>query len=159
MTIVIVIASCVAGIAIIWTLIRKWKFRPSAQFEDRMQPIDWQPAGPDDGPNLHRAASTASHGSFHSGSGQGDDLGVGSNLDHDFTAGPAHLAPVGGYADLARGSSPQPYRGPSPGPQMQEALVRGSSLTRPTYDQYGPPLHHQGAYANDGYGGMTGTTY
>jgi len=58
--------------------------------------------------------------------------------DHDFTAGPTTLAPVGGYADLARGPSPQP--------QMQEALTRGPSLTRPQYDQYGVPLHHQGGY-------------
>lgn len=82
------------------------------------------------------------------------DHGYGSTMDHvrspsplappehDFTAGPANLAPVGGYADLARGPSPQP--------QMQEALARGPSLTRPQYDQYGVPLHHQGG------GGYTG---
>ena len=95
-----------------------------------MNPIDWQPATADDGiPGLQRNASTASHGSFHS-SGHSDEnfagrgMGYGtSNLqpipDHDFTAGSTNLAPVGGYADLARG--------PSPGPQMTE-LSRGPSV-------------------------------
>lgn len=58
--------------------------------------------------------------------------------EHDFTAG-ASLAPVGGYADLARGPSPQP--------SMSE-LSRGPSMGS-RYDQYGVPLHHQGG---GGYG-------
>ena len=45
--------------------------------------------------------------------------------DHDFTAGPA--APVGGYADLAHGPSPQP--------PMQEALQHGPSINR-IYENY-----------------------
>ena len=60
------------------------------------------------------------------------DSGAGYNArnlspipDHDFTAGPA--APVGGYADLARGPSPQP--------PMQEALQRGPSINR-AYENY-----------------------
>lgn len=122
-----------------------------------MKPIDWQPTVEDDSglPAHRRAPSNAS--SFHSGSGH-DNLGggYGSTIDHarspsplppipdhDFTAGPTHLAPVGGYADLARGSSPQPV--------MQEPLARGPSLSRPQYDQYGVPLHHQGGYAQDTY--------
>jgi len=118
-----------------------------------MRPIDWQPTISEDGIHgHHRAGSSAS--SFHSGSGH-DGLGdgYGSTIDHgrspsplppipdhDFTAGPTNLAPVGGYADLARGPSPQP--------QMQEALSRGPSLTRPQYDQYGVPLHHQSGYGS-----------
>ena len=62
------------------------------------------------------------------------DSGVGYNAarnltpipDHDFTAGPA--VPVGGYADLARGPSPQPQ-------MMQEALQRGPSVNR-GYENY-----------------------
>jgi hypothetical protein len=63
--------------------------------------------------------------------------------DHDFTAGPAQLAPIGGYADLARGPSPQP--------QMQQ-LARGPSMHVPQYDQYhhGLPTHHTG-YSQDAY--------
>lgn len=167
-TILIVIASSVGGVAILWTIIRKWKFKASSQFEDRMRPIDWQPTtGEDDHiPGVSRKTSNAS--SFHSGAGH-DGMGGGyatssdhshrgpSPLppmpEHDFPAGPssfappaggyADLAPVGGYADLNRGMTPQP--------QMQE-LARGPSMVRPQYDQYGVPLHHQGAYgAQDAY--------
>jgi len=158
LTVLIVIASCIGGIAVIWTIIRKWKFRPSSQFEDRMQPIDWQPtSNPDDGiVPAHRRLSNAS--SFHSGSGHIDGAGLGGGYgatsdhsnglaplpDHDFTPGPATLAPVGGYADLARGPSSQP--------QMQQALSRGPSATRPNFSV---PIHHQAAYgAQDPYGGV-----
>ena len=148
MTILIVIAASVGAAVIVWTIIRKWKFRPSSDFEGRMQPIDWQPGGSneDTGRPVQRRLSRAS--SFHSGSGSGhadDQMGGSAGgygtpalnpiPDHDFTAGPAHLAPVGGYADLARGPSPQPM--------MQESLGRAPSINRPIqYDQYGVPLHH-----------------
>jgi len=116
-----------------------------------MQPIDWQPTGPEESvPGLHRAASTHSHASFYSGGHESDHnssqhhgnntrQGAASLPDHDFTAGPSHLAPGGGYADLARGPSPQPQTS-----QMHEA-------------QYGVPLHHQGVY--DSYGTVNGQRY
>lgn len=147
MTVLIVIAASVGAAIIMWTIIRKWKFRPSSDFEGRMQPIDWQPGGSNEDasfPTQHRPLSRAS--SFHSGSSPADDqmrgpiAGHGTSAfnpipDHDFTAGPTHLAPVGGYADLARGPSPQPM--------MQEPLERAPSINRPLqYDQYGVPLHH-----------------
>lgn len=116
-----------------------------------MQPIDWQPTNDqDDGlPRHRREGSGASHGSFHSGTGHIENSGYGATSenghgsplnpipDHDFTAGATGLAPVGGYADLQRGPSPQP--------QMGE-LARGPSVARPSYDTYGMPLHHQGGY-------------
>jgi len=149
MTALIVIAASVGAAVIGWTIIRKWKFRPSSDFEGRMQPIDWQPGGSNedaDLPSQHRPLSRAS--SFHSGSGNAhvDDQmrgpvgGYGAPAlspipDHDFTAGPVHLAPVGGYADLARRPSLQPM--------MQESLAPAPSINRPVqYDQYGVPLHH-----------------
>lgn len=145
--VLIVIATSVGGSIIIWTIIRKWKFGKSSSFDGRMQPIDWQPSNDIDDnsgiPGLNRRNSTAS--SFHSGSGH---AGIGATTlspipDHDFTAGPANLAPVGGYADLARGPSPQP---------MMQELARGPSVNARQYqsDQYGVPLHH-GAYATHGY--------
>ncbi|KAG2154676.1 hypothetical protein DEU56DRAFT_769717 [Suillus clintonianus] len=142
--VLIVIATSVGGSIIIWTIIRKWKFGKSSSFDDRMQPIDWQPPSNNDDdnggiPGLNRRNSNAS--SFHSGSGH---AGIGATVlnpipDHDFTAGPANLAPVGGYADLARGPSPQP---------MMQELARGPSFNSHQYqsDQYGVPLHH-GGYA------------
>ena len=94
-----------------------------------MQPIDWQPTGADDSglPTHRRANSGASNRSFQSsGHGHGNGTGYGATggrgldalPDHDFTAGATTLAPVGGYADLQRGPSPQPTmaelnRGPS----------------------------------------------
>ena len=150
LTIIIVLAASVGGCAIIWTIIRKWKFRPSAQFEDRLEPINWQPTEHDSGlPTHRRVPSTTS--SFHSAGHDSTGLarsnsGAAYNPprsltplpDHDFTAGPAILAPVGGYADLARGPSPQP--------QMQEALQRGPSVNR-GYETYpGPALHPGGGY-------------
>lgn len=112
-----------------------------------MQPINWQPGNDEDGgiPGLNRRNSNAS--SFHSGHGQGHGgagtAGLSPIPDHDFTAGPANLAAVGGYADLARGPSPQP---------MMQELARGPSFNARQYqsDQYGVPLHH-GGYATHGY--------
>ncbi|KAL5495013.1 hypothetical protein ACEPAI_475 [Sanghuangporus weigelae] len=130
-TVLAVIGGSIAAVAIIWTIIRKWKFRPSAGFEDRMQPIDWSPEATQapSGYGLNRSVSNASHGSFHSGSDHGGLAGprpynpngglVPDVPAHDFTAGPAHLG--GGYADL--------QRGPSPGPQMS-SVARGPSFNR-----------------------------
>ena len=76
------------------------------------------------------------------GGGYGSDHGHGTTglqpiPDHDFTAGATLGAPVGGYADLARG--------PSPGPQMGQ-LNRGPSVNR-GFDGYGNP---QAAYDYNG---------
>ncbi|KAK7064359.1 hypothetical protein R3P38DRAFT_2824036 [Favolaschia claudopus] len=139
-TVIIAIAASVGGVAILWTVFRKWKLGHSKKFDERMAPIDWQPTN-DDGivPAHRRSPSRAS--SFTS-SAHGHGAGYSDRLDHDFTAAASHLAPVGGYADLARGPSPQP--------QMQEAydsqgLTRGPSTTRPGYDA-GLPLHHQAGH-------------
>ncbi|KAG5220126.1 Kinase protein [Salix suchowensis] len=150
LTVIIVVASSIAGIAIIWTIFRKWKLARSSRFDERLQPIDWQPTNPDEGiiPAHRRVTSDTSFqsGSNHHGdnlAGRGvaagygatSDHGHGSASDHDF--GSAHLAPVGGYADLARGPSPQP--------QMQQ-LAHGPSMNGPNYN-VGVPLHHQTGYA------------
>lgn len=71
----------------------------------------------------------------NSGGAHNATRGLSPLPDHDFTAGPATLAPGGGYADLARGPSPQP--------QMQEALQRGPSFNH-GYDDYVAPAHYQG---------------
>jgi hypothetical protein len=150
LTVLIVVASSVAAITILWTVFRKWKFGRSAKFDERMNPINWQPTGADDEaiPGSHRRLSGASFqsGSAHghpnsAGTGHGSDHGHGYTNhgtygipDHDFTAGASHLAPVGGYADLTRGPSPQP--------QMHQT---GHSTTYGHYDA-NVPLHHQTGY-------------
>jgi len=158
LTAIIAVAGSLAGVAILWTVFRKWKLARSSKFDERLQPINWQPTNPVDGdiPGVHRRLSGAS--SFRSGSGHPNSArGYGTSdhghdspssyaiPDHDFTAVPATLAPVGGYADLARGPSPQP-------PMNQ--MSHGSALTHHhhAYD-VGVPLHHQTGYATqDGYG-------
>ncbi|KDQ14424.1 hypothetical protein BOTBODRAFT_44560 [Botryobasidium botryosum FD-172 SS1] len=66
----IAVASSVGAATLIWTGIRKWKLKPSSRFEDRMNPIDWQPTADDHAgaaPGAHRRnGSTGSHGSFGS---------------------------------------------------------------------------------------------
>jgi hypothetical protein len=134
-TTIIIIAAIGGGIAliaIVWTVIRKWKFRPSDEFEDRLNPINWDPSSnslsdsgimterPQPGGGLYRSNSRGSNRSFHSADAASqhhqqqyqqysDNNSLIPDLpNHDFTAG----APGGGqqrvYADL--------YRGPSPGP-------------------------------------------
>ncbi|KAJ6604491.1 hypothetical protein DFH09DRAFT_1300705 [Mycena vulgaris] len=148
--VLIVVAASVGGVFILWTIFRKWKLGHSSKFNERMAPIDWQPTN-DEGivPAHRRANSRAS--SFHSSTTHDNAAGHGAGaLEHDFSAPPANLAPGGGYADLARGSSPQPQmqealgRGPSMNRAYNNGLARGPSTTRP-YDN-GVPLHHQAGY-------------
>lgn len=136
-TVIVAVAASIGAIILIWTGIRKWKFRPSKDFNDRMQAIDWEPTsheGAESGvPGHRRVASVAS--SFRSGenaTGYGGSRHGHNSLsplpEHDFTAGPTPMgAPVGTYADLARGPSPQP----------SEMVQRGGSLNRGPYEGYG----------------------
>jgi hypothetical protein len=148
-TALIAIAASVGGIAILWTIFRKWKLSSSKEFDRRLNPItDWQPTNGEDDviPTLRRAPSSSS--SFHSGGGSshghsssrgagfGNERGL-APPDHDFTAGANNSAPIGGYADLARSSSPNP--------PMQQTLGRGPSFNH-GYD-LGVPLHHQTGYS------------
>ncbi|KAG7450684.1 uncharacterized protein BT62DRAFT_927957 [Guyanagaster necrorhizus] len=160
-TALIVVASSVGGIVILWTIFRKWKLGRSSEFDKRMQPIDWQPTTGDDGGIIGHHRATSDTSSFHSGLNHSNSLSgrsygatsesghghgsaemsgeLGPLPQHDFTAAASNLAPVGGYADLARGPSPQP--------EMQEPLARGPSMTRPVYD-VSVPLHHQMGYSS-----------
>jgi len=143
-TALIAVAASVGGIAILWTIFRKWKLSSSKEFDRRLNPItDWQPTnGDDDGPALRRSPSSSS--SFHSGGGSANGHAGIAPLDHDFTAGAGNSAPVGGYADLARASSPNA--------PMQQALGRGPSFNH-GYN-VGVPLHHQTSYGTyDAYAG------
>jgi len=108
-----------------------------------MQPIDWQPTldtNDDPIPGHRRRGSGSSNRSYNSGSDHGIQQQPAAGLvpdvpNHDFTAAGSGLAPMAGYADLARGPSPQP--------QMQE-LARGPSMNR------GYPAYPQASYENYG---------
>jgi len=74
---------------------------------------------------------------------------------HDFTAGPMNVAPVGGYADLARGAPPQPMA------MDHSSLMRGPSYNRGPYEAaYGATggnanaasaYDYNGQYSRNGY--------
>jgi len=119
LTVIIVVAASVGGVAIIWTIFRKWKLRGSDKFDKRLQPADWQPERDDDNVPGLRRMNSGNGGSVHGhGSAHGSNQGLGPLPDHDFTA----AAPVGGYADLARG--------PTYNPQMQQSTHHGPSFGR-----------------------------
>jgi len=147
-----VIGACVGGAVVIWTVIRKWKFAPSDEFGDRLNPIDWRPESDKDmagsekfGNNLdgtgvghRRQGSRGSNRSFVSAdahSMRNTPTPAPGNMipdlpAHDFTAGTnggygnGGLAPVGGYADLRRGPSPTPSM------TMGDGYYRGYGATQ-----------------------------
>lgn len=157
MTALIAVAASVGAVVILWTIFRKWKLGRSAKFDERLNPIVWQSTSHEDGviPGAHRRLSGSS---FHSANAHGNSAGLGygssdhghgsdatpspySLPSHDFTAGPATLAPIGGYADLARGPSPQP---------SMHQMGHDPRLADPRYD-VGVPLHHQAYVSQGGY--------
>ncbi|KAH7106776.1 hypothetical protein BKA62DRAFT_216268 [Auriculariales sp. MPI-PUGE-AT-0066] len=113
----IVAASVLAGLLIIWTAVRRWKLRSSRSFQARLAPIDWQPDSDKDHtgagglappPPMTEVSDKASirHNMF-APDGQQQSL---APPPHDFTAVP------GGYS---RSGSPMPNsygRTPSPAP-------------------------------------------
>jgi hypothetical protein len=107
--ILVVVGSCIVGAGLIWTIVRKWKFRPSRDFEGRLAPIDWHPSRPSND-MTERQRRGQSIGSQLSGVPSSDHASIRRNVfapdapslapdfppAHDFTAG------------YARGPSPQP---------------------------------------------------
>lgn len=120
-----VAGGCIAAAAAIWTIIRKWKFSPSRHFEDRLEPINWEPtqasgiAAHDPtaaalGRSASRTGTNNRPGSYISdgdhntnmSSVHHDQISMAPDFPpaHDFTAGPAGA----GYVDMHRGPSPAP---------------------------------------------------
>ncbi|EJD45785.1 hypothetical protein AURDEDRAFT_114064 [Auricularia subglabra TFB-10046 SS5] len=114
-TILIVVGSTIGGLALIWTLVRKWKFRASRSFQDRLAPIDWQPTKKEDSlapPMLENDNASIRRNMFAP-----DDAPALAPPPHDFTAVP------GGYRTAS--PMPNPYGRASPAPPM--ALYRAPS--------------------------------
>ncbi|KAH9486592.1 hypothetical protein JR316_0000657 [Psilocybe cubensis] len=139
LTVLIAVAASVGGIAILWTIFRKWKLSSSKKFDQRLNPIDWQPTtGDDDIISRHRRSPSGAS-SLRSGSGHGHNNSAGRGaagfapLEHDFTAGPATTAPVGGYADLSRGGSPNMSENISRGPSFNRGYNHAGYGTNETY--------------------------
>lgn len=142
LTVIIAIAASVGGVFILWTIFRKWKLSRSKEFDRRLNPIDWQPTTGDDeehipGQNRPRPTSPTSstgHGQNSPGLTRTPSSQGHSNPFDDFDSPVQSSAPVGGYADLARGTKPA---------QMQERLQYGEAYNQGTTPV---PLHHQGGY-------------
>jgi hypothetical protein len=121
----IVTGSVIVAGAAIWTIIRKWKFSPSRHFEDRLEPINWEPTQSSGLPHDPTAAALARGNSQNSRRPSMESSVNGKNMTsvnhdsvtmapdfppaHDFTAGASNGGGLGpNYVDM--------YRGPSPGP-------------------------------------------
>jgi hypothetical protein len=140
----IVTGACIAAGAAIWTIIRKWKFSPSRHFEDRLEPINWEPkqtsgiehdpttaalarAGSQNGTRPSSYMSGDEHGSVRNMSNtQHDAISMAPDFPppHDFTAGAAGA----GYVDM--------HRGPSPAPGQYGGAYGGHYETPNPYDAY-----------------------
>jgi hypothetical protein len=141
----IVTGSCIAAGAAIWTIIRKWKFSPSRHFEDRLEPINWEPtqgSGLNHDPTVAALARAGSRNGTrpssymseeHDGSVQNmssvhpEPISMAPDFPpaHDFTAG---AAGTGGYVDM--------HRGPSPAPGQYNSAYGGQYETPNPYDAY-----------------------
>ncbi|GAA6062221.1 hypothetical protein JCM10212_006456 [Sporobolomyces blumeae] len=129
---IIVVASCVAGIAAIWTIIRKTKFSPSRRFEAKLEPIDFVPEVPEYG---HHSATAAG-----GGGGGGGGAGVMRERSQSSLSG-AYLN--GGYEpSLARSDSKGSVRGLGPSDSNSHLNVGTIPYQGPGYVQapyYGAP--------------------
>lgn len=111
------IGGSVALIALLWTVFRKWKLRPTDNFEERLNPIDWNPTSSDPvmAQRERKRASIGSNRSFGSADAHSTRGFINDIPNHDFTAGPRvpnSLAPGGGngmYPEMTRGPSRGPY--------------------------------------------------
>jgi len=113
----ITVAVLVGGAAL-FTIIRKWKFSPSRHFEDRLEPITWEPTRDTGLPptgvargnslNSHQGSDNQSiRNMVTTGGAQPASMAPDFPPAHDFTAVPNANA---GYNDLYRGPSPAPYQ-------------------------------------------------
>ena len=114
-TILIIVGSVIGGLALIWTLVRKWKFRASRSFQDRLAPIDWQPTKKED--SLAPPMIENDNASIRRNMFAPDDAPSLAPPPHDFTAVP------GAYRSAS--PMPNPYGRASPAPPM--ALYRAPS--------------------------------
>jgi hypothetical protein len=138
----IVTGSCIAAGAAIWTIIRNWKFSPSRHFEDRLEPINWEPtqdSGLGHDPTVAALARAGSKTGTRPSSYMSEDhdgnmssvhpepISVAPDFPpaHDFTAG---AATTGGYVDM--------HRGPSPAPGQYGSAYGGQYETPNPYDAY-----------------------
>ncbi|GAA5925448.1 hypothetical protein JCM1841_004859 [Sporobolomyces salmonicolor] len=121
---IIVVASCVAGVAAIWTIIRKTKFSPSRRFEAKLEPIDF-------------VDPYAAHGQADRG---GDAI-----LEHQRS----QSVMSGGYAGMGAGYAGSLARSDSGKGSLRGMGMSESSQHLPTIP-YGGPAYVQAPYYGGG---------
>jgi hypothetical protein len=142
---IIIVASVLGGLLIIWTAVRKWKLRSSSSFQARLAPIDWQPdsdKATSGGLAPPAMSDVSDKDSIRRNMFAPDYASTAQSSlappAHDFTAGTG--AGAAGYARSAsplsnqyggmqRTASPAPYgaRAASPGPGLERYPSNGSS--------------------------------
>lgn len=129
-TILIVVASVLAALIIIWTAVRKWKLRSSQSFQSRLAPIDWQPDNDKDklAPPQAPMGEISDKDSIRRNMFAPDGPSL-APPPHDFTAGAGSYSrsaspmPYGAHT-----ASPVPFRTDSPAPGgLQRYPSNGSS--------------------------------
>ncbi|GAA5937348.1 uncharacterized protein JCM15063_002880 [Sporobolomyces koalae] len=150
---IIVVASCVGGIAAIWTIIRKTKFSPSKRFESKLEPIDFVPEVPVSGPYGGRGTGAA--GGYEASLARSDSKGSyaaggvamsesGDRLASIPYQGPSSMGGYGGQPYYAGGGAnvgevyPSPPLGyPHEQPNHYPSLQRGPSSSSLLHQQQG----------------------
>ncbi|KAM0746612.1 hypothetical protein T439DRAFT_360296 [Meredithblackwellia eburnea MCA 4105] len=149
---IIVVASCVAGVAAIWTIIRKTKFSPTKRFEARLEPIDFVPGRRDSFPG---GAGASSSGSIHDQYGPG---GVAhgrspSAMSMSSAAQAGSYGTGGAYpaSNLARSDSGG--RSLRAAPVSEVSYLPGSIIPYNQASYSGQPYYNNAPSYGGGYGG------
>ncbi|GAA6004876.1 hypothetical protein JCM10207_008438 [Rhodosporidiobolus poonsookiae] len=147
---IIVVASCVAGVAAIWTIIRKTKFSPSRKFEAKLEPIDFVPGRDGDGSGAaggrgahdrmfavqaydhQRSVSQASGGGYGGAAGGGYAASLArSDSGKDSLRGM-------GMSESGHGMASIPYNGPSYAPAPYYGAPAYQTNMQPGYPHEQP---------------------
>lgn len=130
--ILIVIASILAGLLIVWTAIRKWKLRSSRSFQNRLAPIDWQPDSDKDRVSAPPAMTEvgSDKDSIRRNMFAPDGPSTLAPPAHDFTAGAYSRSASPLPNPYARTPSPAPFRTASPAPYRTASPAPANGLQR-----------------------------
>lgn len=161
--IAIIVCAVILGVGLIaWTLFRKWKLRPSKGFDQRMQPIDFSPnnnadMGDDFFEKTMARDADAERQRQQFVTELDKDATLVSDIQHDFTAGPAagaygyqgYAADPYGHNDFsqprqdwdyahgdAAGYPPQPNAGYYPDYPTQDSPAQVGSYDNSNHGHY-----------------------
>lgn len=127
--IVISVASAVGLVAAVWTILRKWKFSPSRKFEERLNPIDWDPhTGEKE--KLERTPSINSALTRQNSWGSGSNRGAAMTEVAGYARPPPSVASTGGFNGVAPGYPPS-YSSRGYVPEMPQQYGSQHSLNNP----------------------------